>query len=174
MSRLLCIDPGMSTGIIYAGYDDTTPFKILGRWELKDGGLPQFAEWVESGAIDSWRNMTIVCEKFSPLPRVFKLRELEPLRMEGYIYGLVRPEIGMKLVWQRPQMMNIAGDNHGSAAKNFQAANNALRKMGLWTTGKKDFGVSDSDDVNSASKHLVAYFRSIGHGPSLEVINGML
>jgi hypothetical protein len=44
--------------------------------------------------------------------------------------------------------------------------------MGLWSTGKKDIGKKDANDVNAAQKHALAYLRSIGHQPTLDALVG--
>lgn len=178
MTTTLVIDPGMSTGIVLAERGDMTPFKIIGQWQLMDGGLPQFVDWVDNTFEGSWQGLEVVCEKFSPLPRVFKLRELEPIRIEGYVYGLCNSGFDIPVKWQPPAAMLIAGTNNGGntraqkQAANKRAGDDVLRKLGLWTTGKQ-FGTKDANDANAAMKHLIAYLRNIGHGPSLEVINGV-
>jgi len=178
MTRTLVVDPGMSSGIVLAEYTATEPFKILGQWQLMEGGLPQFSDWV-SNTLSIPGLDVVVCEKFSPLPRVFKLRELEPIRIEGFLYARCNGpnHSPVPIVWQTPSAMLIAGTNNGGStraqkqAANKKAGDDMLRALGLWTTGKKDFGTKDANDANAAMKHLIAYFRSIGHGPSLEVIN---
>ena len=139
-----------------------------------DGGVPQLRALLSTIEFPD----EVVCEKFSPLPRVFKLRELEPLRAEGYIEHGYCAAYGLPIKWQTPAAMLIAGTNNGGntraqkQAANKRAGDDVLRRLGLWKTGKQ-FGTRDANDANAAMKHLIAYLRGIGHGPSLEVINGV-
>jgi hypothetical protein len=157
MTTILSIDPGMSTGIVLAEYDTLVPLTILGKWQI-EGGLTGLIERFDPDDVDE-----VVAEKFSPLPRVFRLNELEPLRIEGALeawYPVIH--------WQRPVAMALAGTG-GSQAENKKAADDILRAAGLWTTGSQ-VGCKDANDVNSATKHLVSRMRRIGHGPTLSAV----
>lgn len=162
MKEILAIDPGMETGFVYAEYDDDKPINIISVSQVA-GGLDgaQGSLWTfdTQADIETW-----VFEKFRTTPRVFKSDEVEALRIEGAV-RLLRPDT----VMQYNGAMLLAGGDHGSPSKNKTAADNVLRSMGLWHTGKM-IGAKDANDVNSAMKHLVAYLRGIGHEPTLEAI----
>lgn len=176
MTYLLSIDPGMSTGIVLGRFEDNTEYERLEFWQV-EGGLPGLRAWLDihfnetdSGwwkfrdifpyVIESYE-VTIVCEKFIPwpAPRSFKLNELEPIRIEGVIEDRFDPEV----VWQPATAMVLAGGDTKPQRK--RNSDDVLRRMGLWTTGK-DVGMKDSNDVNSAQKHAIAYLKNIGHEPT--------
>jgi len=158
-TQLLAIDPGMSTGVVWGVYSDTEPFKLEGRTQV-EGGRDATRDFLE-GQFSTYTR--VVCEKFRALPRVYKAVELEPLPIEGVVTTLF-----VDVVWQYPGAMTIGGA-HGTPAKNKRAADDVLRRMGLWTTGSQ-IGFKDANDVNSAMKHVVAYLKGISHRPTLEAL----
>lgn len=159
MKTILAIDPGMETGFVHARYDDDKPVEVIGAWQTQGGVAGAIPSLVQMSAkyLDTW-----VFEKFRVTPRVYKADEVEALRMEGAVL-LCRRDV----VMQYNGSMLLAGSGHGTAGKNKTAADNALRRLGLWHTGKQ-IGAKDANDVNSAMKHLVAYLRDNGHRPTLE------
>lgn len=166
MKDIVAIDPGMETGFVLAEYNDDEPITIRRAWQTQ-GGL--------DGMMESLWNLdiglsvqTFVFEKFRTSPRVYKSDEVEALRIEGAV-RLLRPDV----VMQYNGAMLLAGTDHGSPGKNKTAADNVLRAMGLWHTGKM-IGAKDANDVNSAMKHLVAYLRGIGHAPTMEALRHVL
>jgi hypothetical protein len=181
MTYVMTIDPGMTTGLVLAHYGELEPLTILGKYEIEGGwnGLKHDVNF-RTGMLDADE---IVCEKFSPLPRVFRLNELEPLRIEGgvdaladevfYGDGTIRT---VPIYWQVPGAMNIAGTNNGGstraqkAAANKRAADDVLRAAGLWSLPSDSPEHGDSNDINSAMKHLVAHMRRIGHAPTLQAV----
>lgn len=162
MKDILVIDPGMETGFVFAEYDDDKPVEIKRAWQ-KQGGLDGIHntlwDYDTHLSVQTW-----VFEKFRTTPRVMRADEVEALRIEGAV-RLLRPDV----VMQYNGAMLLAGTDHGSAGKNKTAADNVLRKLGLWHTGKM-IGAKDANDVNSAMKHLVAYLRGIGHAPTMEAL----
>lgn len=162
MKDVLVIDPGMETGFVFAEYDDDKPVTIRRAWQTKDGLEGARASlWDHAVGIGT---QTWVFEKFRTGPRVYKATELEALRIEGAVRILHG-----NVVMQYNGAMLLAGTNHGGPGKNKIAADNVLRKLGLWHTGKM-IGAKDANDVNSAMKHLVAYLRGIGHAPTMEAL----
>lgn len=164
MPNILGIDPGMSTGIVFGQYTDTTPFQRTAFWQV-EGGLTGLSQWW--GFLRWYPSVTTVeyvVEKFVPLPmaRSFKLDELEPIRIEGWLAGRAAG-----IVWQRSSAMVLAGGD--TTAQRKKNSDEVLRKMGLWTTGK-EVGLKDANDVNSAQKHIVGYLKSIQHAPTLDLI----
>lgn len=171
MKNVISIDPGMTSGVVLADYGDMEPLRILGRYEV-EGGDPGLRDWINLYLDESFDGWEIVCEKFTPLPRVFKLAELEPLRIEGTVATFAYIA-GEPVHWQSNQSMLLAGTGHGGntalqrASANKKAADNVLRRIGLWTL-PSEVTYKDANDVNSAMKHLLAYMRSIGHAPTIE------
>ncbi len=166
MKDILAIDPGMETGFVHAEYDDDKPLSILSAHQVTggvDGASDLLWAYGVGMSVETW-----VFEKFRVTPRVYKADEVEALRMEGAV-KLLQPNV----VMQYNGAMLLAGSGHGSPGKNKIAADNVLRAMGLWHTGKM-IGAKDANDVNSAMKHLVAYLRGIGHAPTLEALRHVL
>jgi hypothetical protein len=182
MTHLLAIDPGMATGIVFGEYTETTPFEVFEKWQV-ERGIFGWLNWTEEhigGTGGIWwgpqrhGNVTfeyeVVCEKFVPWAsgRSFKLEELEPLRIEGSVQTLLGSPH-----WQRSTAMVLAeGDTRGQRKS---ASDDVLRRLGLWSTPTSmgpDYTLKDTNDINSAMKHAVAYLKSIEHEPTLQAIEG--
>lgn len=157
MTKLIAIDPGMTSGVFVGEYDDLAPLLRTGYAQIP-GGIKGFAAWFIANRI--WLLDTIICEKFVPLPmaRSWKLDELEPIRIEGML-DAYNP------VWQRSMAM-VLRDGATQAARK-KNSDDLLRRNGWWLTGK-DVGLKDANDANAAAKHALAYMRSIGHMPTIE------
>jgi hypothetical protein len=148
----------MSTGVVWGSAGALTPFVREGYKQIT-GGLDAFAPWFEDQFIGEyymgWRFDELVCEKFKtrPIARNYKLIELEPIRIEGWLssYGPT---------WQWPEQRSLTSDG-------VKASEAVLHAKNLWLTGK-DVGAKDADDVNAAQLHLLAYLRNIGHLPTIE------
>lgn len=174
MKYLLSIDPGMESGIILGHYDDDTPYERDAFWQV-DGGIDGFKAWRASrysSKSDYWyfpealsaRSPVIVCEKFVPLAtdRAFRIDELEPIRIEGALEAW-----GHEVIWQRAGCQVLAGGEDAPARK--KATNELLKRGGLWLTGKKNLGLKDANDANSAQKHALYYMMfTKKHLPTLE------
>jgi hypothetical protein len=166
--RVTVWDPGMSTGVVEALVEDDQPIKVLDAWQIHDGvdGVILALGDYYIGAPPS----KFVVEKFRVTPRVYRAAEVEALRIEGALMQFT-PLID----FQYNGAMLLAGANNGGttaaqkASKNKIAADNVLRGMGLWHTGKMIMD-KDANDVNSAMKHLVAYARGIGHAPTIAAL----
>lgn len=154
--QILAVDPGMDSGIVLADFDEVEGLlAILGRWEVS-GGLEGLMQWdVHKDVAESISAVHdfVICEKFRVGPRTYKSIELEPLRIEGALTAVY----GNRIEWQYNDAMLLAG-NVGDRNANKRAADNVLREMGLWSTGKQ-VGHKDANDVNSAMKHLVRWLR---------------
>jgi hypothetical protein len=146
----------MSSGIVWGEYDDTTAFTRLGYAQVT-GGLPGFIEFFADRFLKRGRwdyAADLVCEKFKPRPvaRAWKLNELEPIRIEGWLHQF-HP------AWQWPEQRSLTSDG-------VKASEKILHAKGLWLTGS-DVGAEDANDVNAAQLHLLAYLRNIGHAPTI-------
>ena len=161
MTKLIAIDPGMTSGVFVGEYDDMSPLLRTGYAQIP-GGIKGFSRWMDDAYPDIF-GATVVCEKFVPLPmaRSWKLDELEPIRIEGLLYDYWTDRI----VWQRSMAMVLRdGATQAERKKN---SDDLLRRNGWWLTGK-DVGLKDANDANAAAKHALAYMRSIGHMPTIE------
>lgn len=162
MTSIAVFDPGMTTGYILAEVTQTAGPIIWAKREIPGGLDPatEMAAQVGLGGID-----VTVCERFRMTPRVRTAEQVEPLRIEGAVNAWCRP-----VVWQYPDQMLLAGGHHGSPSRNKTAADNVLRRMGLWTLPSEVDNHPDANDINSAMKHLVAYLRNHNHAPTLEAL----
>lgn len=148
---LIAIDPGMRTGMVWGSYSKTQPFERMGFTQI-DGGLDALA-----GRISGEYSAVVVCEKFKtrPMARSYKLAELEPIRIEGFLRGIF-PDIK----WQWPEQRKLTTGP-------MKESEDILKNAGLWLTGK-DLGMNDANDANAAQLHALAYLRNIGHLPTVE------
>lgn len=157
MTEILSIDPGMSTGLIAASVKDDKLPEI--RWkEQIEGGLPGLLE------IEIWEYLqkdVVICESFHPrqMARSYKLNELEPLRIEGYLVAHVEP------VFRQPEQRKlIKGDDFIPSAR-------FLEWAGYWTLPSElPIKPKDADDANSAMMHLFSYLRSRKHRPTVKLL----
>lgn len=164
MTSIAVFDPGMTTGLVIAEFLPHIGPHITGKHEIPGGldGMDHWAEQVGVGGID-----ITVCEKFRMTPRARTAVQVEPLRIEGSVHAWCKP-----VVWQYPDAMLIGG-MHGSPSANKRAADDVLRRMGLWTLPSEVENHPDANDINSAMKHLVAYLRNTGHQPTLDALHGV-
>lgn len=157
MTFLMVVDPGMASGFFFGEYDAMSPLLRTGYAQIP-GGLKGVM-----GYVSGLHPEIIVSEKFAPRPiggRQYKLDELEPIRIEGFL-EMVWPNI----IWQRPAAMVLR--EGATQAERKRKSDDILRRNGWWLTGK-DVGLKDANDANAAAKHALAYMRSIGHMPTLE------
>lgn len=160
MTPIIVFDPGWMTGIVIGQFNDHDPVTVKEILQI-EGGLDALEPMLPKLKADN-PEAKIVCERFTPRPmaRSYKIRELEPLRIEG----AVQLNWESAVTWQRPASMLLAGDS-GPAGK--RAADDILRAGGLWSTAKT-VGRKDANDANAAMKHLLAYMRGAGHQPTIE------
>lgn len=165
MTKITVWDPGMTTGFVQAFVEPNSPVRIIDKVELP-GGLDGVCDLIANGwDFGAMYEEVWVCEKFRMTPRVRTAEQVEPLRIEGAV-KLAHDGV----IWQYPDQMLLAGGNHGSPSRNKTAADNVLRRMGLWTLPSEVDNHTDANDINSAMKHLVAYLRNHGHRPTLEAL----
>lgn len=159
MKKILAIDPGMSTGLANAVMYNDKPLEVLEAYQI-EGGLSAdlMAEIkLQVNVVDF-----IVVEKFLPrqMARSYRLEELEPLRIEGFIQGAVDGFASVD--WREPSQRKLVdGDIPASEA--------VLRKMGYAKTGR-DIGCRDANDANSAIMHALSFARHLRHIPTMRAI----
>lgn len=165
MTSIAVFDPGMTSGLVLADFEEDTFVRVSSKMEIPDGldGADGYAAQVGVGGID-----ITVCEKFRMTPRVRTQEQVEPLRIEGAVQAWCKP-----VVWQYPDQMLLAGGHHGSPSRNKTAADNVLRELGLWTLPSEVDNHKDANDINSAMKHLIAYLRNNDHQPTLDALHAL-
>lgn len=147
----------MATGLFLGRFSDDTPLERISYAQVS-GGL----EGLKEHLVPTRGIYTVVCEKFSPRPmaRTYRLAELEPLRIEGWLTSRFSD-----ITWQSPGYMVL--EKGKTTAENKKLSDNLLKRGGLWLTGK-NVGLKDANDANAAAKHALAHMRSIKHQPSID------
>lgn len=157
MKTITVIDPGMSTGVVEAEYNDGST-TIKTRQQI-EGGLEGFSTAFFDGQFSLTAGVVLV-EKFHPrqMARSYKLDELEPLRIEGWIDAMV--PLSSELIFQLPEERKLINGEMSDS-------DGVLKRMGLWTLPSQ-VGCKDANDANAAMMHLVAFLRNSKHTPILE------
>lgn len=158
MSRILTIDPGMSTGLVRATVEDRKLPIIEWKEQVEGGldGLIEFGLW--DYAVDMDR---VVCERFHPrqMARSYKMDELEPLRIEGYVLSANHGTL-----FREPEQRRLINES-----ETFKKSAAFLEWAGYWTTGS-EVGCKDANDTNSAMMHLFSYLRHLKHRPTISLL----
>lgn len=161
MSKVLSMDPGMSTGIVHAIVKDDTPPTIIMVWQVEQG-LAGVNDWGGENPHTAGFADRLVCEKWHPRPgaRTYKLDELEPIRIEGMVQTLYQDIV----LFRQPEQRHLfkEGDN-------FAKSKAFLQWAGYWTVGS-EVGCKDANDTNSAMMHLFGYLRDNKHRPTIRLL----
>ena len=154
MTRLLAIDPGLSTGIVSGFYSDTEPFTVEGIYQ-PEGGAQGFLEWSKRNSdYDVYREDVVVVEKFVLSSGNEFVADLSGVPSEGIAMAFSHDPV----VWQYRSQKSTVPDR-------------VLKENDLWSSGA-DVGCQDARDANDAMIHALIYLRTIGHKPTLEKIYG--
>lgn len=155
------MDPGMSTGIVWADLDDDIIPRINAKWQ-EEQGLSGVLDWAMLNSQVAGFADRLVCEKWHPRPtsRVYKLDELEPVRIEGYLQS------GWDdiLLFRQPEQRHLFKEG-----PDFAKSAAFLKWAGYWTTGA-EVGCKDANDTNSAMMHLFGYLRDNKHRPTIRLL----
>lgn len=154
MPVIVAIDPGMESGISWLHINKGKP-TLLKVVQLT-GGLQGMREHLETWTA---RPGKLVVEKFSPRPgaRSWKLKELEPIRIEG----MLEDRYGDLITWRKPEQRKLIGTLPRTEA--------FLKWAGYWTTPTQ-VGRPNADDANAATMHAIGYARDQAHFPTLEML----
>src|SRR5690606_18828515 len=120
---ILSIDPGMSTGMVWMNYTDTS-LPQVDIIQQVPGGMRAMMEYLpDPDHFTADGNPELVVEKFSPRPgaRSWKLAELEPIRIEG----MLEYRFGTRITWRKPEQRKLIGSLPRTEA--------FLRWAGYWT-----------------------------------------
>lgn len=158
MSTILSIDPGMSTGLVSAAIEDDKIPTI--HWkEQCEGGLGELMNLELYDYL--WSTDRTVCEKFHPrqMARSYRMDELEPLRIEGYVVGY-----DPQTIFRQPEQRHLFKES-----EKFEKSAAFLKWAGYWTTGS-EVNCKDANDANSAMMHLFGYLRDNKHRPTISLL----
>lgn len=173
MPTITWIDPGLSSAVVTAYYDDVTPYSPL-MIEQFGGGVEALKAWVERNreSLEA-PGRTIGSEKF--VPRLIEngshtLESTLPLVCEGVLIGMGVMPVYPKGNWQPAAAQYLSGgDTHEERKKRHQ---DLMKRAGLWLTGS-DVGRDDANDANSATGHALHFLtRTLRHGPTIELLYG--
>ena len=141
MTRLLCLDPGGTTGVAVFEYSDNTE-ATLEYYDQVPGSLKGFIEWYEIYSSKlNWD--VVVCEDFTLRINV-KFPDLSPVYIIGALEALEWPKVPD---YQQPTQKPLCDDDR-------------LKKLGLHKPGK--------GHANDAIRHGIIYLRRNRHMPTLK------
>lgn len=139
-SRLLCLDPGGTTGVALLEYDEETEPAIIWHKQI-EGGLHGFLNF-HWDQLEDWLYSEIVCESFTLREGVYGV-DLSPTYIIGALEALHPVD---DIIYQEPSMKPLCDDER-------------LKKMGLYTPGR--------GHAMDAVRHGVIYLRNKKHKPTL-------
>lgn len=145
--NLLAIDTPAENPISTAGFawfEWSTNGVWLEESGVVDGGFAGFIDWWHT-ICRTWLAHKIVVEHYVPYN---KIADSTPMLAEGLIRGTITSSV---LVLQPSSVLQFVSDD-------------VLKRNGWW---KRD---GHHRDANSAIKHGLAYLRSIGHRPTLDLL----
>lgn len=139
MSKILCLDPGGTTGAALIEYTDDS-VSVLESFQIQ-GGLTGFISWHNNTELD-WD--LVVCESFTLRPGVHGV-DLSPTYIIGALEAL--SEQKKSIVYQEPKLKPLCDDAR-------------LKVMEMHTPGK--------GHANDAVRHGIIYLRAMKHLPTLK------
>lgn len=160
MSTVLSMDPGMSTGAVAAKIMDDELPTIIYRKQIEGGLASLSGDPFWTYGLHQERT---VCEQFHPRPmsRTYRLDELEPLRIEGYLLAT----LGWgEILFRQPEQRHLFKET-----ETFTKSAAFLKWAGYWTVGS-EVGCKDANDANSAMMHLFGYLRDRKHRPTISLL----
>jgi hypothetical protein len=141
-SRVLCLDPGGTTGATLIEYNEETEPKVIFTKQINNG-LQGFLNW-------HWDELelldfdTIVCESFTLREGVYGV-DLSPVYIIGALEALYPVH---DIIYQAPSMKPLCDDQR-------------LKSMGLYEPGR--------GHAMDALRHGIIYLRNHGHKPTLKL-----
>lgn len=162
MTEQLSIDPGLNTGVSLGFYDATTPYQLLGRWQVHDG-MEGFIEWIEHGAGARLRPDEFVVEKFILAEDNDFGADLSGVPIEGIIAHWAY-RLGSPVMWQgRGAKGSLTGYPREAITKDQRqrVRFDFLEEHGLFLPG------TENDDTNDAITHSLVNLKSRNHIPTM-------
>lgn len=141
-SKLLCIDPGGTSGISMLEYSDTEAPELVFYTQVEDGleGFIRF--YSDFYTLLKWDK--VVCESFT-LRTSVKFPDLSPVYIIGALEALSSPKT---ITYQPPTSKPLCSDD-------------VLKRIGMHLPGK--------GHANDATRHGIIYLRNQKHMPTLEL-----
>ena len=170
MTSIGFIDPGKSSGITWAHYDDETPLTIDGYAQV-DGGLLGLLMWLDENdglvaelkAEESWH-----AEKFIPYTPHQTLDSSYPLVVEGALVTLgIVPDYEAD-----PSRWHPSKDQYWMPGKKAQERRSAQKKWlrenypEMYVTGRS-VAQKDAEDILSCTFHMLNMLKNQKHLPTL-------
>lgn len=166
MTKIVAVDPGVSTGVAFGHWSTTRGLEVDGQYQIA-AGLEGFLGFFHENRSE-FRRSTVIAEKFTPRAgRGFShtLKSVEPLRVEGALIALNLMPSYPDPRWRQPLAQYFAGGRDLRDRK--MRSREFLKENGLYVTGK-NVGQPDADDAVSATLHLFGYALQVKHRPTLE------
>ena len=141
-SRVLCLDPGGTTGVALIEYNEETAPEVIFTKQIGNG-LQGFLNW-HWDELEDIDFDTIVCESFTLREGVYGV-DLSPVYVIGALEALYPVH---DKIYQAPSTKPLC-------------SNERLKDMGLYEPGR--------DHAMDALRHGLIYLRNKKHKPTLEL-----
>lgn len=141
-NKLLCIDPGGTSGISMLEYSEAESPKLVFHTQVENG-LQGFIKFYDEFYMKlAWDK--IVCESFT-LRTAVKFPDLSPVYIIGALEVLAGP---ISITYQPPTSKPLCDDS-------------VLKRIGMHLPGK--------GHANDSTRHGIIYLRNQKHRPTLEL-----
>lgn len=158
MTYILSVDPGLNTGVAYGFYDGTTPFQLLGRWQVH-GGLDGFIEWWRAAPSDVDE---CIVEKFVSVRNDFA-PDISGVPIEGVLAYVASIE-GFEIIEHtRADKSGLVGYPKEATTKvaRQRVRFDFLERHGLFISG------TENDDTHDAICHILVSLKRRRHAPTI-------
>ena len=148
MTKIMSVDPGKRTGVVYLTFDDTTPAEIVDSWDIP-GGAQGFLDFLE----------THKQPPRTPEPVDFVVYESFTVREGVHGVGTDAPEvIGVLLSWLNE--LELPAASQPPAGRKKAVPDKVLYKFyRFW--GKQD------RNAKEAARHGLWYLKNAKHMPTI-------
>lgn len=137
MKKILCLDPGGTTGAVIINYDDDS-YQIAEGWQIK-GGLKGFIDFYWDTLSDI-KFDSVICESFELREGIYGA-DLSPTYIIGAVEALNIVGAG-DIVYQTPSQKPLVSDDR-------------LRRLNAYESGRPH--------ANDARRHGIIYLRNKKH-----------
>ncbi|MFT4258033.1 hypothetical protein [Microbacterium sp.] len=165
MTFQLSVDPGLNTGISLGFYDATTPYRLLGRWQVHNG-LTGFIAWMDANAGTLTGVDEAVVERF-----VYEKganADISGVPIEGVV-ALWAHQSGATVLWHtRFDKAGLTGypPEATTKAQRQRVRFDLLERFDMFAPG------TENDDSNDAICHSLVNLKNRRHAPTLRMLAG--